>query len=89
MADFVVHDFEFEFVIAEHLAKAIVVEFFADDFVVRANVFVHLLLNRAELFLANRFHVEIVVEAVVNRRADCRLGVWVEFGDCLRQKVSA
>jgi len=51
--------------------------------------FLHPFLDGAQFLLAQRLHVEVVVEAVFNRWADCRLGAGVELSDGLSEKVGA
>ena len=57
--------------------------------VVGSDVLAHLLLDGPEFLVADGVHVEVVVESVLHRRADGRLGVGEQLGDGLCEQVGA
>ena len=89
VTDIVVHDFELERVRCEHLTQRFVAVLLPLHCVVLPDEPLHALLDATHVLFANRIHMEVVVEAVLDGRPDSRLRLWVQLGDRLGQQVGA
>ncbi len=85
----VVHDLELERIAAEHLAQRVVAVLLPFDDEVLLDERLHALPDGTQLLVPDRVHVEVVVEAVLDRRADGRPGVRVQLCDGLGQQMGA
>ena len=85
--ELVVDDFDLVRVVLKVVPQVRFVEFHTFHGQVAPGDFVHLLLDRFKVALADGFHGEVVVESAVDGRSDGRLCVRVERHDRLGQQV--
>ncbi|MNL41815.1 hypothetical protein D3C87_1642390 [compost metagenome] len=84
MRDVLIKDRNFIVLATLHkgLTRFVPADFFLDDIVVRLSELVHTFFERVDIFLGQGMvKINVIVEAVVDNRADRHFGVWPQLFD--------